>query len=191
MGAGGRLIGDRRSGGNQITAALPAAARRDGLADAVVRAAAAICDAAVVAVMVAMVVVTGAGVVSRYLAGSPLAWTDEVAGYLSVALTFLRRRWRVSRRPSADYHRGRSAPAAWAPGREGGGGRREPRPARRPDRIRWSAMLQADFEIVAKAAAGSIRLSIGPYDVPPDAGPIDHTAFSVIRLLRHAARIAI
>ena len=35
-----------------------------------------------------LVVVTGTGVVSRYLEGSPFAWTDEVAGYLFVALTF-------------------------------------------------------------------------------------------------------
>ena len=42
-----------------------------------------------VLVMVTLVLVTGAGVVSRYLEGSPLAWTDEVAGYLFVALTFL------------------------------------------------------------------------------------------------------
>jgi C4-dicarboxylate transporter DctM subunit len=54
-----------------------------------VRGLARFCDGVVVLVMVALVVVTGAGVVSRYLAGSPLAWTDEVAGYLFVALTFL------------------------------------------------------------------------------------------------------
>jgi len=42
-----------------------------------------------VLVLVTLVLVTGAGVVSRYLEGSPLAWTDEVAGYLFVALTFL------------------------------------------------------------------------------------------------------
>jgi aspartate dehydrogenase len=54
------------------------------------------------------------------------------------------------------------------------------------------ALLQADFEVVAEATAGSLRLSIGPCDVPPGAGTIDHTTFSVMRLLRRrVARIAV
>lgn len=48
----------------------------------------AVCDAALVLCLLVLVVVTGTGVVSRYLEGSPFAWTDEVAGYLFVALTF-------------------------------------------------------------------------------------------------------
>jgi tripartite ATP-independent transporter DctM subunit len=47
-----------------------------------------VCDGALVITLLLLVVVTGAGVVSRYLEGSPFAWTDEVAGYLFVALTF-------------------------------------------------------------------------------------------------------
>jgi tripartite ATP-independent transporter DctM subunit len=49
---------------------------------------AALCDGAVVICLLLLVVVTGAGVASRYLEGSPFGWTDEVAGYLFVALTF-------------------------------------------------------------------------------------------------------
>lgn len=60
-----------------------------GLIDAIVGGVSTICDVALVLVLIALVVVTGAGVVSRYLQGSPLGWTDEVAGYLFVALTFL------------------------------------------------------------------------------------------------------
>ena len=47
-----------------------------------------VCDVAAVLTMLALVVVTGTGVVSRYMEGSPFAWTDEVASYLFVALTF-------------------------------------------------------------------------------------------------------
>src|SRR4051794_9336567 len=46
-------------------------------------------DAALVGVVVALVLVTGTGVASRYIEGSPFAWTDEVASHLFVALTFL------------------------------------------------------------------------------------------------------
>ena len=63
--------------------------RRDRLAGLVLGGLAALCDGLVVLTLAALVVVTGAGVVSRYLEGAPLAWTDEVAGYLFVALTFI------------------------------------------------------------------------------------------------------
>jgi len=53
-----------------------------------VRCLAAACDGALVVSLLLLVAVTGAGVVSRYLEGSPFAWSDEVAGYLFVALTF-------------------------------------------------------------------------------------------------------
>ena len=48
-----------------------------------------LCDAALVLTMGLLVFTTGAGVVSRYLEGSPLPWTDEVSSYLFVCLTFI------------------------------------------------------------------------------------------------------
>jgi len=47
------------------------------------------CDAALVMTMVVLAVVMGAGVVSRYVEGSALPWTDEIASYLFATLTFL------------------------------------------------------------------------------------------------------
>jgi C4-dicarboxylate transporter DctM subunit len=57
--------------------------------DATVAGISRVCEILLVLVLLAMTIVTGAGVVSRYIQGSPLAWTDEVAGYLFVILTFL------------------------------------------------------------------------------------------------------
>ena len=54
-----------------------------------VRGIARLCDGALVFTMTLLVIVTGAGVVSRYLGGSPLPWTDEVSSYLFVCLTFI------------------------------------------------------------------------------------------------------
>lgn len=54
------------------------------------------------------------------------------------------------------------------------------------------ALRQASFEVEARAAAGDITLHIGPRDAPEGADPADHTAFSIVRLLRRrSARIAI
>jgi C4-dicarboxylate transporter DctM subunit len=53
------------------------------------RGTATLCDYVLVGVLLALVGVTAAGVVSRYLEGSPLAWTDECAGSLFAALTFV------------------------------------------------------------------------------------------------------
>jgi tripartite ATP-independent transporter DctM subunit len=61
---------------------------RDAFPRLLLGALASLCDGALVITLLFLVVVTGAGVVSRYLEGSPFAWTDEVAGYLFVALTF-------------------------------------------------------------------------------------------------------
>jgi tripartite ATP-independent transporter DctM subunit len=61
---------------------------RDAFPRLLLGALASLCDAALVITLLFLVVVTGAGVVSRYLEGSPFTWTDEVAGYLFVALTF-------------------------------------------------------------------------------------------------------
>jgi C4-dicarboxylate transporter DctM subunit len=61
---------------------------RDAFPRLLLGALASLCDGALVITLLFLVVVTGAGVVSRYLEGSPFAWTDEVASYLFVALTF-------------------------------------------------------------------------------------------------------
>jgi aspartate dehydrogenase len=54
------------------------------------------------------------------------------------------------------------------------------------------ALRQADFSVDAIAGAGSIRLYVGPRDVAAGADPVDHTTFSVMRVLRRrGARIAI
>ena len=63
--------------------------RRGGPVDAALRGLAGLCDGLLVGTLLALVAVTGAGVVSRYLADAPFAWTDEVASYLFVALTFI------------------------------------------------------------------------------------------------------
>ena len=47
------------------------------------------CDVTLVATMVILALVMGAGVVSRYVEGSALPWTDEIASYLFAILTFL------------------------------------------------------------------------------------------------------
>lgn len=47
------------------------------------------CEAGLALSMVLLVTVLGAGVVFRYIIGNALPWTDEVASYLFVALTFL------------------------------------------------------------------------------------------------------
>jgi tripartite ATP-independent transporter DctM subunit len=65
-----------------------AGSARDAFPRLLLGALASLCDGALVITLLFLVVVTGAGVVSRYLEGSPFAWTDEVAGYLFVALTF-------------------------------------------------------------------------------------------------------
>jgi C4-dicarboxylate transporter, DctM subunit len=61
---------------------------RDAFPRLLLGALASLCDGALVITLLFLVLVTGAGVVSRYLEGSPFAWTDEVASYLFVALTF-------------------------------------------------------------------------------------------------------
>jgi C4-dicarboxylate transporter DctM subunit len=61
---------------------------RDAFPRLLLGALAPLCDGALVITLLFLVLVTGAGVVSRYLEGSPFAWTDEVASYLFVALTF-------------------------------------------------------------------------------------------------------
>jgi tripartite ATP-independent transporter DctM subunit len=78
-------VTDRHS----LPRSIPVAGRtRDAFPRSLLGALAALCDGALVITLLLLVVVTGAGVVSRYLEGSPFAWTDEVAGYLFVALTF-------------------------------------------------------------------------------------------------------
>ncbi len=54
------------------------------------------------------------------------------------------------------------------------------------------ALRQAAFEVDAIAAAGPIFVRVGPRDVAAGADPVDHTTFSVMRVLRRrGARIAI
>ena len=54
------------------------------------------------------------------------------------------------------------------------------------------ALRQAEFEVEAAAAAGPILLRVGPRDVAAGADPVDHTTFSVMRLLRRrGAAIAV
>jgi C4-dicarboxylate transporter DctM subunit len=78
-------VTDRHS----LPRSTPVAGRaRDAFPRLLLGALATVCDGALVITLLLLVVVTGAGVVSRYLEGSPFAWTDEVAGYLFVALTF-------------------------------------------------------------------------------------------------------
>ena len=51
------------------------------------------------------------------------------------------------------------------------------------------ALRQASFEVEAAAASGDILLQIGPSDAPEGADPADHTAFSVVRLLRRRSAV--
>jgi C4-dicarboxylate transporter DctM subunit len=73
------------------TGEVTASARRRPveLLDLAIAGIARLCDAALALTMILLIVVLGAGVVSRYVEGSALPWTDEVASYLFVMLTFL------------------------------------------------------------------------------------------------------
>ncbi len=54
------------------------------------------------------------------------------------------------------------------------------------------SLRQAAFEVEAEAEAGAILLRVAPRDAPAGADPVDHTAFSVMQVLRRrAARMAI